>query len=193
MAVQRFNGESLPEDFVKYIQKRAFFHAVSLFRSGWYRWDQVEDLRQDILVDLLQRLPRFRPSLGDPYAFAYSVMKNRASVLARRNLYDRRTVSLHEVIWRQEDDAESRTRCQEPQVEDFVPSSDLKIDVDRAVDRLPTALRGLARDLKYMTVPEICARRGKSRSRVYQMMREIKSSFIERGLSAGTHHRRKSM
>src|SRR5215472_1591400 len=44
--------------FVTFITKHAWFHAISLIRLGLFRWDELEDLSQDLLLDLLQRFSR---------------------------------------------------------------------------------------------------------------------------------------
>jgi hypothetical protein len=66
---------------------------------------------------------------------------------------------------------------------DLAHASGRKIDVHRAIGRLPAPLREVAQDLQQsLTVKEICGRRGKSRPRIYQMMRQIRSSFAHSGL-----------
>lgn len=102
MAVQKFSGENLPESLVDYIRKRAFRSAYSLVRCGFYRPDQLEDLRQDLLLDFLKRFLQFKSSRGNPYAFACLVIRNRASVLANRmsNWFERRIVALDQALLR---------------------------------------------------------------------------------------------
>jgi RNA polymerase sigma factor (sigma-70 family) len=177
MAFQKLNGAILSRIFVDYIEKRASCHARPLVACGFYKWSEREDLKQDLLLDLLQRLPRFDESRGDLYAFAFSVIRNRASVLATRRSkwYDRETVPLDSVLEGGDVGAAFGAQFRDPRVEDFFRASDIR----RAVDHLPSRLKGLARDLESMTVPEICVRMGKSRSRVYQMMGEIRGSLIE--------------
>jgi RNA polymerase sigma-70 factor (ECF subfamily) len=188
MAVQKLNGESLSEDFVVFIQKRASRHAASLMLCGIYPWQDRDDLQQDLLLDLLQRLRRFSESLGNPRAFAYLVIKNRASVLATRKL--RRFDSLDAIICGDDENGGSRARFQEPEAEDFARTSDIKIEVRRVLDRLPSPERALARNLgSSMTVPEICALTGKSRSGIYKMIGKMRSSFIEQGLKPETRKR----
>jgi RNA polymerase sigma-70 factor (ECF subfamily) len=188
MAVQKFHGESLPEDFIVYIRERASQKAVSLVLCGLYSWNDKDDLSQDLLLDLLRRLPRFNESRGNVFAFVFSVMQNRASVLATRKSrrHERLTVPLHRVIRDIYDSAGYGARSLEPKVDDFFHASDLKIDVRKAMRGLPSHLKGLAQELQSMTVPEICAGRGKSRSRVYQMIGEIRVSFTHQGLRPET-------
>jgi DNA-directed RNA polymerase specialized sigma24 family protein len=182
MTVHRINGVSVPEDFILYTWDRASFHAASLVRCGLYRWDEREDLRQELLVDLLQRLPRFNGSLGNPYAFAHSVIQNHARVIAVRG-----TKRIERAI--PFGDLGSGVGWHEPRTEDFERSI-RRIDVRMALDRLPAPLKRLALDLEFTSIPDACTRSGKSRSWVYQMLGEIRDSFIGHGLVAEGRRRR---
>ena len=50
-------------------------------RNGFGR-DDWEDLRQDLLLDYLERLPQFDPDRGDPRGFMFGVVRHRAVQLA---------------------------------------------------------------------------------------------------------------
>src|SRR5262249_46452431 len=67
---------------------------------GLPRWE-LDDVRQDLLVDLLDRLPAFDPGRGTLGAFAGTVLAHQAGTIARRvtrerRLYDGASASLHE-------------------------------------------------------------------------------------------------
>jgi DNA-directed RNA polymerase specialized sigma24 family protein len=187
MTVPEPNGASLPEPFIEYICKLASYHAASLVRCGFYRWDDCEDLRQDLLVDLQRRLSRFDVSLGNPYAFAHLIIQNHASVLAVRGAKrtERATVSFDSVV---RSGAGPRARFQEPRAEEF-GRTNREIDLRRAMGCLPPRLKSLALDLESMSVPEISARWEKSRSWVYQMIGQIRDSLIGNGLKAEARKR----
>lgn len=51
--------------------------------------DEAEDLRQDLLTDLIARLPGFDPALGTLAAFAMTCFRHRATVLTRRACRER--------------------------------------------------------------------------------------------------------
>jgi len=185
MDVQKLNGESLSDTFITHIRKRARAKAICLAQSGLRRCDEPEDLSQDLLLDLWRRLQYFDESRGNVFVFACRVIQNRVSVLAKKKAhrFERTTVSLDPLIRYDDPNAGSKARFLEPAVDDWA-AVNRKIDVRRAIDRLPRPLKSLAHDLVHMTVPEICARSGKSRSRVYEMIREIKDAFIGRGLNS---------
>jgi hypothetical protein len=84
--------------------------------------------------------------------------------------------------------ARDLAQFREPQTQDFW-RVDQRIDVRRAIDRLPPSLKRVALDLESMNVPEICAGRQKSRSRVYQMLGEIRDSFTGQGLKVEARRR----
>jgi hypothetical protein len=60
----------------------------------------------------------------------------------------------------------------------------LSLDVRRVVESLPAQLQLLAALLVRMPVQDVCRHTGKSRSRVYQMTRQIREAFIRAGFSA---------
>ena len=59
-----------------------------------------------------------------------------------------------------------------------------KIDLQRATTRLSRALKQLAEDLGNSSITELSEQRGRSRSRLYQMIKEIRSSFKHSGLAS---------
>jgi DNA-directed RNA polymerase specialized sigma24 family protein len=60
---------------------------------------------------------------------------------------------------------------------------DLRLVVEQAMSRLPDHLRVLAQMLSERTPREVSRATGKSRSRVYQMMGEIRAAFIDAGVT----------
>jgi RNA polymerase sigma-70 factor (ECF subfamily) len=179
----------LSEVFVNYLQKEARFRAASLVRCELYPPSEQEDVGQDLLLDVLRRLPRYNDALGSPFAFASSVIRNQARELAgRRSTWSGRdAIPLDTMRWGDQSAPIFPARFREPRLEDFVRTSDLKIDVGRVVDRLPKNLKHVAQDLKSMTVGEACLRSGKSRSRIYEIIGEIRGSFIQAGFSGVRH------
>lgn len=59
---------------------------------------------------------------------------------------------------------------------------DLSLDVRRVLSRLPHDLRVLAGLLLQMTISEACVATGKSRSRVYQLVAQLRDALLEAGL-----------
>jgi RNA polymerase sigma factor (sigma-70 family) len=161
--------------FVSYVVKHASRRATSLVRCGLFSFDDWEDLRQDLLLDFFRRISKFSVSRGDLYAFAHSVILNQARSLATRKANRHRQQAM---IF---ECAHSKCRLhpsdppgQDDPIEDPYRALNQEIDILRAIDRLPAPLRNLANDLKSMTVAEVSVRRRKSRSRIYQMIEEIR-------------------
>jgi DNA-directed RNA polymerase specialized sigma24 family protein len=167
---------TIAPSFVSFMIRAANFHAISLVRCGVFRWDELEDISQDLLLDLHQRLSRYRPSRGGLYSFARLVMQNQAKVLfQRKSRYNRRIVQVDMTYWEQQPTPLSP-------FEDLSFTCNLRVDVRDAVCRLPAPLRDLAENLQKQAIPEVCARTGRSRSRIYQMIGQIRRSFAESGL-----------
>ncbi len=74
-----------------YVFRQASLCASHLVRKCRFAVDAWEDLRQEMVLDLLRRLPRFRPERGDWHGFVRGVMRHRSTLLAaderRRLLY----------------------------------------------------------------------------------------------------------
>jgi hypothetical protein len=58
----------------------------------------------------------------------------------------------------------------------------LSLDVRRIIESLPTQLQTLTVLLAQMSVRDVCVKTGKSRSRVYQMTRQVRDAFVRAGL-----------
>ena len=71
-------------------------------------------------------------------------------------------------------------------VPDDAPRLDLGIDVRSVLRQLPKTLQKLAYLLPHLPITEVCLTIGKSRSRVYQMIREIRVAFIDADLGPGS-------
>jgi RNA polymerase sigma-70 factor, ECF subfamily len=162
--------------------RQASMRARLLAVSGGFRPDEWEDLRQEMLLDLLRRAPKFDTNRGDWHSFVCGIIRNHACILFNRNrlraheiLYGDFTVAENSVAdgsidmraWRCSEDAESLLR---------------RVDIWSVVERLPEKLRQLAFLLSQMPVRDVCEQTGRSRSRVYQMTKQIREAFVNAGL-----------
>jgi RNA polymerase sigma-70 factor (ECF subfamily) len=134
-------------------------------RSGFTR-DDWEDLRQDLLLDYLERMPLFDSRRGEPRGFMFGVVRHRAAQLAAEQ---RRRVQILA-------DNGSAARLQ------VAVNHDLRMDIAAVVARLPEHLRVIAEMLSERTPREVATVTGKSRSRVYQMIGEIREAFKDAGV-----------
>jgi len=141
-------------------------------RYGYTR-DDWEDLRQDLLLDCLERLPQFDSGRGNMRGFIFGVVRNEAAKLAVRG----RRASAHREFEPEAGKIEAAA-VSRPDAE-----LDVRLDVQAVLERLPRHLQILARQLTEMSVPEICRETGKSRSRIYQWIAEIRRAFIDAGIT----------
>jgi len=151
-----------------YIIEQAGLRARLLAATAGFLPDEVDDARQDLLLDCLRRSARYDSARGDWDGFVRGVMRNHAAVLvARRCRRVRREVLAGDLVdpgseIPEEAFFESLRPC------DARAELDAPIDVRRALRQLPCQLQRLASLLGEMPIHDVCLRMGKSRSRVYQ-------------------------
>jgi DNA-directed RNA polymerase specialized sigma24 family protein len=167
-----------------YAIEQASLRARLLSITAGFSVDEADDARQELLLDYLRRSAKFDSRRGEWSGFVRGVMRNHASVLFTRRMRTSHREVLAGDLCRPDSDNESalleRARCDDP-----TDRFDLSLDVRRVVDGLPDHLRQLAELLPALTIGEICIAAGKSRSRVYQMIEQIRIAFIEAGFAPG--------
>jgi RNA polymerase sigma-70 factor (ECF subfamily) len=166
-----------------YIVQQASCQASLLVATAGFRADDWEDIRQEMVLDCLRRLPKFDPSRGDWPGFVRGVMRNHASVLVMRERRRARKI-LGEDLMNREDasDADSVDILDKRLRTGVVDALHLSLDVRRIVKSLPRQLQALTVLLGQMPVRDVCRHTGKSRSRVYQMTRQLRDAFVRAGL-----------
>ena len=157
-----------------FVVKQAEIGASRLVTQLGFPLDDWEDLRQELLVDYLERLPQFDPSRGDRRGFIFGVVRHRAAQLAAEQ---RRRIRIDNST-----PANSASAVE--------PELDLSLDVAAVVDRLPEQLRELAIALGELTPCEAARLMGRSRTRVHQLRQQIRAAFVEAGLTPELLHRR---
>jgi DNA-directed RNA polymerase specialized sigma24 family protein len=187
---------SISQDDLRTILYEADVAARRLLRQLGLSRSDLDDLRQDFLVDLIGRLPAFDPDRGTLGAFAGAVMANRATRLAQkvkrqRQLYGAMPISLDEHI----PDSDGATRG------DVIPEGDglsayfgqhvdafaeveRRIDVERGLGGLDPNDAKLAAALSHGTVDELSDRGPASRSGLYRRVRTIRLALLAAGLKA---------
>jgi RNA polymerase sigma-70 factor (ECF subfamily) len=165
--------------FDPYILEQASCRASLLvFRSGFER-DDWEDLRQEMVLDCLERLPRFNSRRGSFHAFVRGVIRNEAAALVGRECRRSHCQALPEIAEDRELDADGSLPVAEPASADPSDQLVLSADVQRVIAVLPERLQALALDLAEMTVSEIAAKWGTSTQWVYEERKELRRKFIE--------------
>jgi len=166
-----------------YILRQASCRASLLVSTAGFSSDDWEDLRQEMVLDCLRRSPKFDPSRGDWPGFVRGVMRNHAAALVMRER--RRALKiLSEDLMNREGggDGEYVDTPDRSPTTGAVDALHLSLDVRRIVERLPTHLQTLTVLLAQMPVRDVCVHIGKSRSRVYQMTRQVREAFVRAGL-----------
>jgi len=172
-----------------YIIGQASLRARLLCATAGFRPDEIDDARQELLLDYLRRLPKFDSGRGDWDGFVRGVMRNQTAVLvARRHRRVR-----HEVLAGDLGDSESEG----PDGEVFGDGCrrdewaglDASIDVRRVVRRLPGHLQTLAYLLTESSISEIILATGRSRSTIYKLRRQLREAFVRAGLNPHTMRR----
>lgn len=174
----------LTEARTRHVLRTAEVRASLLVTNSKYTRDEWEDVRQELIVDLLRRSPKFDPNRGEWEAFVRRVIRNHSTVLRQRKC--REVVSPMSVEFIQARATEagpsptaaltSNLRCESP------IDLDVKLDLQRAISSMPIPLQTLARQLSQMNVTEVCRSIGRSRSRVYQMIRQIRTLLVSAGI-----------
>jgi len=155
----------------------------------------LDDLRQDLLVDLICRLPGYDARRGSIGAFANIVLRNQSSRIAIRHHGRRRAqggtlLSLDAPItggneplgwllaeadglaaWHGQD------RC-------VTEDAELRNDLARALGDLPEDVRGLCAALGTCAIAEIVSRKGVSRSALYRHIARLRLDLAMRGFGA---------
>lgn len=169
-----------------YIIQQASCRASYLVASAGVSRDDWEDLRQEMLLDCLQRTPNFDPSRGDWRGFVRGVIRNRSSVLAHRESRRIRFESLAEAFGEngagQDIEQEVRDQASEPVSANPSAALALSADVQRVLAGLPADLRTLAWQLTETSVAEIAARRGRSHQWIYHLIGKVRKAFLQAGV-----------
>lgn len=175
-----------------YIFQQASCRASLLVASAGFRSDDWEDLKQEMVVDVLRRSPKFDPERGDWQGFVRGVVRNHAAVLVMRERRRAPEILSEDLMIRENAcDADSLDILDERPASGVVDALHLSLDVRRVVASLPAHLQSLAVLLVRMPVKDVCRHTGKSRSRVYQMTRQIREAFLRAGFSP-SHAKRPS-
>ncbi|MBF0154653.1 MAG: sigma-70 family RNA polymerase sigma factor [Magnetococcales bacterium] len=163
-------------------------HARRLSRSFGFLPSDLEDIEQELMLDLHRRLSRFDPTRAGLTTFIARVVENHAATLlegtGREGAEESAPLSLNEVI--QDGDGtpveliDTIAASQSPWHDHAIPwhdGIDLRADISRMLDRLPTSLRAIAERLMGQTVSELAASAGIPRHALYAAIAKIRGRF----------------
>ena len=160
-----------------------------------------EDLEQEMLLDLLHRLPKYNPGRAQRNTFIARVVEHKvATIIEARKAglrdYRRCRCSLNDR--RQDKEGNSIERMESVDQEDYLDRTGrlsrstadmhrLSMDVRKTVDQLPSELRELCLRLATDTVMEISRETGIPRGTIYESIKKLKAIFQDAGLREYLH------
>jgi len=152
-----------------------------------------QDVEQELMLDLLQRLPKFDASRASLRTFTARVVAHRATRIvaavwaAREGA--RGAVSLHDEVrdvdgecverWETLDVRDDRRRSSAPHA-----AQDLRLDVDAALRGLPRETRELCAALLRDTVTEIARATGVARGSIWHRLQPVRARLRAAGVDA---------
>ena len=155
----------------------------------------IDDLRQDLLIDLICRLPGFDSRRGSIGAFANIVLRNQSSRIAIQHHRQRRAqggtvLSLDAPIAGGTEplgcllaEADGLTAWHGQDLS-ATEDADLRHDLARALGDLPEDARTLCAALGTCAITEIVSRTGTSRSALYRHIAQLRLDLAMRGFGA---------
>ncbi len=155
-----------------------------------------EDLEQEMILDLLQRLPKYNPDRAQRNTFIARVVEHKiATIIEARKagLRDYRlcNCSLNERL--EDEEGGSVERMETIDQEDYLRLTaglsrstaelrDLSIDVRQTIEKLPPELRELCRRLGIDTVTELSRDTGVPRGTIYESLKKLRAILEVAGL-----------
>ncbi len=173
-------------EFTPYLLQQAGLRASLLQSSFGFAADDWDDLRQDLALDCLGRLPRFDASRGDWKGFVRGVVRNQACVLATRQARRPEIRSL--VSGDCGSDGDKSFGVSHPAlVEDALPTLELSLDARRVLAGLPEELGIIAGYLAEMSFFAVSRRTGLTHAQLKRKVARIRTAFVAAGLAPVRH------
>ena len=172
------------------------YKARRLIGQAGFTASDRDDLEQELILDLLRRLPKYNPKRAQLNTFIARVVEHKIATLIEARKagirdYRRCPFSLDD---RFEDEAgRSVERVDTFDQEDYLlrtgaqsrPADELSaltIDVAAVLETLPPELRELCRRLKAESVTEISRDTGVPRGTIYESVKNLREIFEDAGL-----------
>ncbi|MAE45215.1 MAG: hypothetical protein CMF63_09660 [Magnetovibrio sp.] len=182
------------QDHLQTLLASATFHANRLVHRLNLPSTERDDIRQDLLVEMIARLRRFDPGKASISTFIDLVARNGASAIARRYRREQRLLGMFTASI--DDDRSGsdglsliETLSEEDGLaailggaDDAFALADLAIDTARAERSLSGPLRDLCALLKTEAPSAAWRKAGLSRATFYRRLRELRLHFRAEGL-----------
>ena len=178
--------------------KRIWSKAMQLSKQEGFRPDEWPDLQQEMVVHVLEQLPKYDPRRGKREHFLASIISHKATDMLRIRRAKRRghqveVVSLHEQV--------AAAGDEQVQIEDLVADDALqvqrglsgrvtedqihcRVDVLRVEATLTVKQREICRRLRFASKTEVASELRMPRSTLCDEIRKIRRAFRRAGLDA---------
>ena len=172
------------------------YKARQLVGQAGFTASDRDDLEQELILDLLGRLPKYDPRRARRNTFIARVVEHRIATLIEARKagirdYRRCRCSLNDRF--EDEEGRSVERSETLDQEDYLlrtgaqsrPSEELSalaIDMAAVFEGLPSGLRDLCRRLGTETVTEISRDTGIPRGTIYESIRKLREIFEDAGL-----------
>jgi len=164
-------------------------------RVGFTESDR-QDLEQEMVFDLLRRLPKFKPERAQRNTFIARVVEHKVATIIeaqKAGMRDYRLCSCSLNDRFENEEGGSVERIDTINQDDYLqrtgklsrPISDLRglsIDVRSAVEKLPPELRELCKRLQVESVTDISRDTGIPRGTIYESIKKLRTLFEDAGL-----------
>lgn len=164
-------------------------------RVGFTESDR-EDLEQEMVLDLLRRLPKFDPKRAGRNTFIARIVEHKVATIIeaqKAGMRDYRLCSCSLNDRLEDEEGRSIERMETIDQEDYLrrtgklsrPMSELRnlsIDLRSAVQTLPPELRELCKRLQTESVTEISRDTGILRGTIYESIKKLRAIFEDAGL-----------
>ena len=187
---------SMSQDDLRTVLHEADVAARRLLRQLQLPRADLEDLRQELLADLIARVSAFDPGRGSLGAFAAIVLANRSTSIATkvkrdRRLYGAAPISLNETIPDSDGLARGDLIGEDQglaayfgQPADAFAAAERRLDVERGLGTLDHGDRALCVALSHSTVDRLAATGHGARSNLYRRVTNIRLALLAVGLTA---------
>lgn len=184
-------------DLTEYANKLIHHKACKLVGKAGYIEGDVEDIKHDLIVDLLERLPKFDPTKARYNTFVARVVERKICNLIRDRRAARRDRrreecslnedvdagegdELHRTATLDQDDHEARCGKHRRPAED---RHQLRLDIDAVMADLSPDLRRAVELLRSMPINQVAREMGISRPSFYENhLTRLRDAFAAKGL-----------
>jgi RNA polymerase sigma-70 factor (ECF subfamily) len=180
----------------KYAVRFIKFKARQLVGKAGFTESDREDLEQELVIDLLNRLPKYRQSLAKRTTFINRIVRNKIITIIESRKAAIRDYRLHAYSLNEcqedsdgndfeyidnlnQDDYCRRTGRSSQSQEEL---QELSIDLGRIIAELPPEFQSLCKRLQEETVSEISRTTGIPRGTIYESIKKLKPVFEKAGL-----------